>query len=272
MDFISYGVTSQNKAVSELDLLVEEVKIKGFSVLKNVLNEQELAEARKRLDDLYAKQEKEFGVDNLVAIKEKDMARCLLAHDEFFLRKLAVNPRVMEAVEKFLGDYFILHLQNGIINRAQEAHHQSSWHRDLPYQNFVISKPLSINAMFCIDDFTVENGCTWVVPFSHREEMIPTVDYIERNKAPLVAPAGSVVIFDSMLFHQAGYNASKNTRRGINNVYVAPILKQQIDLPKILKGKYADDPFLYKFLGYGSEVASSDVEFRQFRWNKMNPK
>ena len=40
------------------------------------------------------------------------------------------------------------------------AHHQSAFHRDLPYQHFTSSRPIAINALFCADEFTNENGAT----------------------------------------------------------------------------------------------------------------
>jgi ectoine hydroxylase-related dioxygenase (phytanoyl-CoA dioxygenase family) len=266
----SYGVTLQQKNISAIDFHLEELRIKGFTVLPDVLDEQLLDAARQKLDAVYATQADAFGEDRLASIHEKDLARMPLKYDEFFLNNVAANPRLIDFMKEVLGDYFILHLQNGIINRPNEVHHQSSWHRDLPYQNFVISKPLAIGALFCIDEFTVENGCTQVVPFTHKCETIPSAEYINANKVHAVAKAGSVIVFDAMLFHKAGYNSSANTRRGINNVYITPILKQQIDMPKALNGRYADDDFLRRFLGYDAAVAESDVIWREKRVEKNN--
>jgi ectoine hydroxylase-related dioxygenase (phytanoyl-CoA dioxygenase family) len=200
----------------------------------------------------------------LKKINEQNLVRCPLLYDEFFI-DIATNHRVMEIVKKVLGDYFILHLQNGIINKPNEEHHQSSWHRDLPYQNFVISKPLALGALFCIDDFTNESGSTFVLPHSHRVELIPSSQYIEKNSKQIIAKAGSVILFDSMLFHKAGYNSANYIRRAINNVFVVPIIKQQINLPIALNGKYSDDDFLSKLLGYQSNSPSSDIEWRNNR-------
>lgn len=263
----SYGVTLQTVLNTEVDKHIEEIQITGFSLLEKVLTYVELSECRKKIDAVYKIQKERFGEDKLNLINEKNLARCLLAYDEYFL-KIATNKKVLEIVESVLGNYYILHLQNGIINSANEEHHQSSWHRDLPYQNFVISKPIAINAMFCIDDFTIESGSTFVLPHSHRVESIPSEQYVNKHAVQLIAKAGSVVMFDSMLFHKAGYNSGNFTRRAINNVYVAPILKQQISLPDILQGKYSDDDFLAKFLGYHSSTPASDVDWRNKKLSK----
>jgi ectoine hydroxylase-related dioxygenase (phytanoyl-CoA dioxygenase family) len=263
----SYGVNKQTKIQSLLDLHIEELQINGFSLLENVLNFEELSDCRIKLDSIYEKQKEQFGEEQLKKINELNLVRCPLVYDDFFLN-IATNSRVLEVVEKMIGNYFILHLQNGIINMPNEEHHQSSWHRDLPYQNFIISKPLAIGALYCIDDFTNESGGTFVLPHSQRVESIPSVKYIEKHSIQITAKAGSVILFDSMLFHRAGYNSSCFTRRAINNVYVVPILKQQINLSSALNGKYSDDEFLSKFLGYQSNSPASDVEWRNNRLKK----
>ena len=163
----SYGVDIKPTASSLVDNCLEELSINGFSVLENVLDPADLQESRKRIDAVYEIQKNNFGEENLREINEENLVRCPLVYDEFFVR-IATNPKVLEVVKRILGEYFILHLQNGIINRPAEEHHQSSWHRDLPYQNFVISKPISISALFCIDDFTNKSGSTLVLPYSHR--------------------------------------------------------------------------------------------------------
>jgi hypothetical protein len=48
-------------------------------------------------------------------------------------------------------------------------------------------------------------------------------------------------------------------------MYTIPFIKQQISLPKVLEGKFSDEPFLAKFLGYESEPDISVVEFRKRR-------
>lgn len=263
----SYGINQQTILTTAWEAHIEELQINGFSVLHDVLHDLELKECRQKLDAVYQLQKEEIGEENLEKINEKNLARCPLVYDNYFLQ-LAIHPRILEIIKHILGEYFILHLQNGIINTPNEEHHQSSWHRDLPYQNFVISKPLAIGALYCIDDFTVESGSTFVLPHSHRVESIPSAKFIETYSQQIIAKAGSVILFDSMLFHKAGYNSANFIRRAINHVYAVPILKQQINLPLALKGKYADDEFLSKFLGYQSNSATSDVEWRINRLRK----
>lgn len=264
----SYGVNLQRTVLSIEEAAAEAIRIRGYWVMNDVFNTAELAELRKRIDAVYSVQEKESGTDRLVEIGEKDVARALLAYDDYFLLHVAAHPAMKKIVTHIVGNYHVLSLQNAIINRPETEHHQGAWHRDLPYQNFVGTPILALNALVCIDPFTVETGCTWCVPFSHREQQIPSNDYIEVNKAPLTAEAGSVVFFDSMLFHRAGINVSQITRRAINNLYTTGVIRQQINLPAMLKGKFSDDPYFSVLLGYGATTPDSVVEYRSKRIRK----
>lgn len=260
----SYGVNNQEENLSLADACVEELRINGFSVLDKVLDDKALESCRTKMDELYEKQLQRFGEEKLKKIDELNIVRCPLAEDEFFLN-ISTNSKIVDIVSRLLGNYFILHLQNGIINKPNEEHHQSSWHRDLPYQEFISSKPLAISALFCVDDFTEESGSTFVLPYSHKIESIPSKPYLQKHNVKILAKAGSVILFDAMVFHKAGYNSANFIRRAINNVYTTPIIKQQINLALALNNKYANDPFLSKFLGYQSNSTSSELEWRNNR-------
>jgi len=74
---------------------------------------------------------------------------------------------------------------------------------------------------------------------------------------PIEAPAGSFLVFDSMLFHRAGHNSSTTMRRAVNHVYALPFIGQQISMPGVLQGRYADDPTFSRLFGYETEPVSS---------------
>jgi ectoine hydroxylase-related dioxygenase (phytanoyl-CoA dioxygenase family) len=261
----SYGIVNQVHADSELDEQLEELRINGYTIIPKVLSDAELQTARTKLDEVYEMQVKETGLPALESIAEENMARCPLAYDDFFISLVTRTP-VLDLVGAAIDNKeILLHLQNGIINRPNAKHHQSSWHRDLPYQEYVSSKPLALGALFCIDEFSVETGCTYVLPHSHRVEQMPSTKYVSRHQKPAEAPPGSVIVFDAMLYHRAGYNSSNRIRRGINHVYAVPLLKQQIDIPAMLKGRHAEDPLLNKLLGYRTSVAHSVKEYREMR-------
>jgi ectoine hydroxylase-related dioxygenase (phytanoyl-CoA dioxygenase family) len=195
---------------------------------------------------------------------------CPLAYDELFL-SLVTDRRILDIVERLLGDYFIVMLQNGILNVPQIGADQTSgyWHRDFGYQHFVSSRPIGVTAIHCLDNFNGVTGGTRVLPNSHRQETFPSEEFLRLHDRGIEAPAGSVVLLDSMLYHRGGHNTSPNVRRGINTTYALPLIKQQINLPEALKGRYREDPFLARLLGYESEV---DPDVRSFRQRRLRRK
>lgn len=228
----SYGIAQQTQLTSELDAVVEQVRELGYAVISSKYTEAKIKTIAEQFDyvrELYVEM---YGKTNLENINELHTIRSPLTHDEGdeFL-SLALNENLLLAIKKLISGTFILNQQNGIINPAQETYNQGLWHRDLPYQHFVSSKPLAINALYCVDDFTCENGATFVLPASHKSEPFPSLSYVKKNAIQIEASAGSFILLDCMLFHAGGYNGTRFVRRAVNHVYNIPFFKQQINIP-----------------------------------------
>lgn len=267
----AYGVTSQNKISTLEELHIEDIQLKGFSIMRNVLNNEELELYRNKLDKLNEIQKKETGEDLLIKLNENNTVRLPLFYDNDFINLISKNE-ILTVIKRLVGDFVILHLQNGIINYPSIEHHQSSWHRDLPYQDFTISRPIAVSVLYCIDDFNVNTGGTLVLPFSHKINHLPSKEFIENNELTVNAKAGDVIIFDSMLYHRAGFNISGKIRRGINNIYTIPLIKQQINIPSALGGKFEDDEKLSSLLGYTCQTPDNVSEYRKQRQKKISGK
>ena len=261
-----YGVRLKRQHRDLLDLHVEALENKGYTVLNSGLGEADLRDYRARLDALLEQQTAAAGgQEALAAIGEANTVRAPLAMEDRFLA-LATQGEFLAVIARLLGDYFILSQQNGIVvSPSAGAHHQSAYHRDLPYQHFTSSRPLAISALFCLDEFTSETGATLVIPGSQQREEMPSESYARENEIAVRMTAGSILLFDAMLFHRAGENVSTGPRRAVNCLYTLPILKQQISLPSLLKGKGSQEPALARLLGYESETAASVEEFRARR-------
>lgn len=257
----SYGVTRRRKSQDELDLYAEEVAVLGFAVAPSGLNAAELDALRASSDEIYARQA-DGQADGMGA--EEDIVRCPLAYDDRFLAP-ATLPVVIGVAHRLLGQNLVLLQQNAIINQPRSIQHQSRWHRDLPYQHFVGSEALAMNALLCVDDFTLETGGTFVLPGSHLFEEFPSSAYVARHEVPVEAVAGSVIMMHAMLYHRAGANVSAAPRRGINHLVGRPLLAQQIDIPRMLGGRFAQDPVLGPYLGYRWNPAVDVASWREGR-------
>jgi ectoine hydroxylase-related dioxygenase (phytanoyl-CoA dioxygenase family) len=265
----SFGLTKTNEIHSLVEEIAESISIKGYYVLSEHFLPVFCDELKSKIDRVYQQQVEEFPLDKLDKIQELDMVRMPFFYDKS-LTSTIIEPIILDVVSKVLGSAYQLHLQNSIINRPTMEHFQTSWHRDLPYQDWVISKPLALNAFVCLTDFTETNGATEVLPFTQKIDYFPSQNYVNQNSIKLTAPKGSIIFFDSMIFHRATKNVSDNTRYGLNHMYVVPILKQQMDIPVNLKD--INDPLLEKILGFNYKIPTTVLEYRELRYKKQYEK
>ena len=250
------------------DLVYEELQRVGFTVVREVLSSSQLEYCRRAIDEQLQEQATTFTQDHLEAIGELDIVRAPLVNDEFFLRSIATAPQVLDVARRVIGSYYLLHLQNAIANGPDRPHHQSAWHRDLPYVDRTSSKPFAVSALFCVDEFNASTGATWCIPGSHLFATLPSDSYLDKHAIAIEANAGDVIVFDSMIAHKAGTNTATKPRRAVNNVYSVGIIRQQIDLPRALGGRYADDPELAVLLGYASNAPDSADAYSRRRLDR----
>jgi uncharacterized protein YndB with AHSA1/START domain len=109
-----------------------------------------------------------------------------------------------------------------------------AWHQD---ERFIPTRDRSlVGAWIALDDATIDNGCIWVLPGSHRTGMIhPTrphsrveefdhsdeaYGFDESAAVPVEVRAGSVVFFNGYLLHRSFRNRSNGTRMALVNHYM----------------------------------------------------
>jgi ectoine hydroxylase-related dioxygenase (phytanoyl-CoA dioxygenase family) len=257
-----YGVLAQTTAQSEIDRAVESLRILGYAVIAGGYDSGQLHAFATAFEQARAQAAAALGgLSALAAVDEHNTIRAALAHDRRFL-ELVGNPNVLQICRRLMADYIVLSQQNGVINPPRsERYNQGAWHRDLPYQHFVSSRPLAVNALFCIDPFTNENGATRVLPGSHRDEAFPSDHFVAGNAVTVEAPAGSFILLDCMTFHAGGINSTDHPRRAVNHVYTVPLMRQQIDLPRLLGDDFVSDPQTRRLLGYDVRTPSTMAEF-----------
>jgi ectoine hydroxylase-related dioxygenase (phytanoyl-CoA dioxygenase family) len=260
----NYGISEIRTAHDDISRHAEEIEYLGYTVIENAIDAPRLPGVAQAIDRCYDQQMAETQSASVVMDRDADILRCPLVYDDVFLKVATLKP-LMELCERLLGTHFVLLQQNAIVNRPTTREYQSRWHRDLPYQHFVVSKRLALNALLCVDEFRHETGGTFVLPGTHLFEAFPSAAFVRKHERGISAPAGALIVMDAMLFHRAGYNSGGGVRRGVNHLIGRPLLVQQIDLPRLLQGSYAEDAFLRRYLGYQWNPAVSVTEWRRLR-------
>jgi ectoine hydroxylase-related dioxygenase (phytanoyl-CoA dioxygenase family) len=129
------------------------------------------------------------------------------------------------------------------------------YHQDSYY--FTIEPMELVTCWTALDDVTLENGCMWVIPGSHRKGIIDHEDWfigdrpdkqipeeaIEREReTAIVMSAGSASFHHSVLLHRSAANRSDRPRRGLAVHYMSARSKwTHPELPKpdymLLRGR-----------------------------------
>ncbi|MFL9952491.1 phytanoyl-CoA dioxygenase family protein [Paraburkholderia nemoris] len=268
MAVLTHGVTQRLASEDAIDEAVAEMRINGYTILDSGLPADVIERLKSGIDRIYQTQISEFGAEQaLASISDTDIARCTLAYDPDFLT-VATAPNLMKLATRLLGSEFVLMQQNGIINRPDRQNYQVKWHRDLSYQHWTSSKTIAFNALLCVDEFTKENGASFVLPATHHIEEFPTDQFACRHEKQIAARAGSFIVLDAMLYHRGGINVSNDLRRAVNHLIGLPFLAQQVNLQTALESTgmpAPTDPNVRKYLGFRWSPAMHAKDWRERR-------
>jgi ectoine hydroxylase-related dioxygenase (phytanoyl-CoA dioxygenase family) len=127
----------------------------------------------------------------------------------------------------------------------------TAYHLDLPYWSF--TSPHSITVWVALDDATLENGCMYYVPGSHKAERYDNVSigkdigalfdvYPEWRQLQPVAcpvPAGGACFHNGLTAHGAGANMTHGQRRAMTCAYM-PDGCTFNGIPNVLPPAYSD--------------------------------
>jgi hypothetical protein len=162
----------------------------------------------------------------------------------------------------FQGPY-ILNTYGGLLHLPGGASYVGRVHRD--QRTFSGDLHLMAQLLVMLDDFTADNGATWLLTGSHRVREKPSDDVFFEAAVRAVGPAGAMVVFDSNLWHAAGVNRTNRARRALTLAFTRPFIKQQLDYPRALGydrgGSFS--PALRQLLGYNARVPASLDEWYQ---------
>jgi len=258
------SATSQRRdgalASGHLDEIAAAVRNAGYAVVPAVVDEQLLGDVRA---GLYRAQERilaEVGHGRLERAGEIGVLRIPMRYDEALLRLLG-HPAITAIADHLVAPTSILHLQNGLVLPSFEGStievFQNQFHMDFPR---VLNGYLaSVNVFVAIDGFTADNGATLVCPGTHQRDERPPKDELERVAVPVICPPGSLVIFDSTLWHAAGQNRSGRDRLAVNHQFTRSWIKPQVDYVRALGDDLvlAQSPRVQQLLGWYTRVVTS---------------
>lgn len=213
----------------------------GFIILKNVVPGDTLDEMCTEAKNICeGKRGTVAGVDALAGLSPDEiMNQVISIHFPHkispFLNKLLYEEKIVDALTGLVGAnvkcmqsmFFVKHA-----GRPGQA-----WHQD---EAFIPTRDRSlIAAWIAVDNATVDNGCLWVIPGSHRAGVLwqsrphndPRFDHTEEcfgfpfdeeAAIPVELEAGSVLLFNGYLLHRSLKNVcAEGYRRSYVNHYMS---------------------------------------------------
>jgi hypothetical protein len=169
-----------------------------------------------------------------------------------------------EYIRAYFGSEYILNSYGALNNHPYSKNsyqHGHQFHRDV--RTYSHGFRLMLNMLVMIDDFTIENGATKVVPSSNRLEERPTEQFIENHSIQVTGKAGSIILFDSNLWHSAAPNKTTQSRKALTPTFTRAFMKQQADYPRMLGNDFPKNEKMRQLLGYNSRTPSSLDEWYQ---------
>lgn len=169
-----------------------------------------------------------------------------------------------EYLRAYFGGEYILNSIGALVNMpfSKDAYkHGHNFHRDV--RTYSDGFRLMMNMLVMIDDFTVENGATRIVPGTHRVRERPTDEYFEKHAIQATGKAGGIVLFDSNLWHSAAPNSTTKPRMAVTPTFSRPFFKQQMDYPRMLGESFPKNERMRQVLGYNARVPGNLDEWYQ---------
>ena len=122
-----------------------------------------------------------------------------------------------------------------------------------------------------LDAFTEENGATHMMTGSHNKAEKPTDEEFYAKSGRAVGPAGSLLIFNSNVWHAGGDNNTDFPRRSVTPMYCKPFIKQGFDYPRAVGYDKADSllPHTRQIVGYNARVPATLDEWYQVPEKRM---
>lgn len=186
----------------------------------------------------------------------------LLGQGHSFLRFLEQRI-LLDYVEEYLQSKIILNSFGGVIHDPVfKLSYVHKIHKDQrPYLN----EPIMVNFLVMLDDFTKENGATYFLSGSHLSPDKPEKKVFYELAQQAIAPEGSIVVFDSKVWHSSGVNQTKDIRRLITPMFSRPFIKPQMNFTKLIGEEIVErmSNDLKQLIGYFSRIPENLDEWYQ---------
>lgn len=214
----------------------------GFLIVENAMSQAEIEELRHEASTICRGERGEIRNGFTHSPDESDdevISRYLCIHFPHKISKLMeghlAHPVIKDVLTQVIGPD-VKCMQSMLFIKSSGKPGQA-WHQD---EDFIPTRDRTLTgAWMALDDATVENGCLWVIPGSHKHGVLwpqeqqndPRFDctvesygfpYKDEDAIPVEVKAGAIVFFNGYLLHRSLPNHAKSGyRRVLVNHYMS---------------------------------------------------
>jgi len=243
--------------------MYKELKEIGICFLRNQIEENLIEDLRNAVDVSFVKhRDIQIALNNEI---NSDGIALNVFNDDFayikLLEKLLELGIIKDLENNFFKSKFILNSMSALDNKPNSTNFSAIVHRDIKF--FSKDLPIMLNGLVLLDDFTIENGATMLLPYSHKIEEKPTDFSFIADCIRAVGKKGDILLFNSNIWHCSAPNKTNERRRAIPLTFSKSCIKQMFDYTKSIEEdsmyNFSDD--MKQLLGFDSRVPSSLYEW-----------
>lgn len=209
----------------------------GIAIVENLLSQNECNYFKKKVIKILNDRKKNnlYVGNNLYQVIENFFAFDKTLFDLIFFD--VVDQVLNNVIDT---DYVLISscARNSFIDKGITTISKTSgvgWHTDTRYVNKKkISPSMIYGTILNLEDWTLDGGVTEYIPKSHKKNYKPKRDFQYNNAKKLVIKSGSLVFFDSALWHKAG-TATNVSRWAIFSIYGPWFMKPYFQFNKLVK-------------------------------------
>lgn len=184
----------------------------------------------------------------------------LLAKNIIFA-KLLEDDRLQQIFAPILGAYWIMYAFTSSSIPPHGSNYGGRVHVDSP--RYIPNYMTNAGIIWALDDFTLENGATKVLPGSHHHAEIPSESFFERNCVQLTCKKGAAVIINARVVHRAGINQTEYWRHALTMNVCRSYMKQRMDWVRLIPENITNqlNNQARRVIGFDTRMPTSLEEF-----------
>ncbi|HRW08829.1 MAG TPA: phytanoyl-CoA dioxygenase family protein, partial [Caldilineaceae bacterium] len=221
---------------------VEQFWETGFLIVADLLDQAEVEQLRQRIAWVVDGKAEHIRAEQLQVEPEVVAGKAQAANYADSLRKLshlafydeifqahATNPKILDVIESLLGPDIKLY-QDQIFMKPPKIGSRQRYHQDMPL-GFHIDPPDMVTCWAALDEATIENGCLWMLPGTHKFGIIDKANWGEYEELsvagqlpeeqPVPLKTGSCSFHHGLILHSSRPNLTDQRRRGYATHYVS---------------------------------------------------